>query len=313
MAVRCYVIILTMKFLRIKPSIRAPLFFLFTILLSLVQGCSNVAPTENASTAVVLQTEYASLKATATAGYSSMKGTATAFSIILTDIAAHTSTPVPKPTLPIVQSRTPSSNAPTAINLKIIQEAFIVDYERILVIALITNHAPNPVLMSQYQISLFDVNDKLIQASTGILDYIPAKQTIALADILLTPRKTQYAPEYNGIAAINIQIAGGVPSEQGSEEIISMGKLSTLDSTYFESDYFPKVTGNIASEYDFDLIDIPVVAVLFDEENIIVGGGFSYIPFIPADGQAPVEIGVIRSGIPDRVELMPRLSVYSFD
>jgi hypothetical protein len=302
-----------MKFLRKKPSDRAHLFFLFFILLCMMQGCSNVANTEISSTTVALQTEIASLKATATAGYSSMKDTATAFSIILTGIATHTCTPAPNPTIATVQSRTPPSTVPTAINLEIIQKTFIVDYERILVIALITNHTPNAVLMSQYQISLFDVNDKLIQASTGILDYIPAEQTIALADILLTPRKTQYAPEYNGIAAIKIQIAGGVPSEQGSEEITPKGKLSTLDATYFESDYFPKVTGNIASEYDLDLFDIPVVAVLFDEEDIIVGGGFAYIPFIPANGHAPVEIGVIRSGKPDRVELLPRLSVYSFD
>ena len=281
------------------------LFFSFT---GFMYACSYIERPEPFSSPDTFRTEYAALEGRATAEKSSFLLTTTALTHMLTVFAPPTSTPIPKSTSQPTQSQTP----PT-INLEISQESFIVDYERILVVALVANHSTDAVIMSQYQISLFDSNEKLIQASTGLLDYIPAGETIALTGMLLTPRKTQYSPEYHKIAKIQIQISGGQLSALEINSEKSIGSLSTQEATYFNSDYFPKVSGVISSDSDFDLVDIPVAAILYDEKNIIIGGGFSYIPFIIAHGEAPVEIGVVISGKPDRVELLPRFSISSFD
>lgn len=295
------------------PCRRIQVLMVLVLLASALSACSNSDAVHISSTYNALQTEYALIETTATAEKSSLIRTTTAIAHLLTLIAPGTSTPTPKPSARPTLSMELPEPIPSSISLEISQVTFIVDYERIFVTALVTNHSSAAVLMSQYQVSLYDVNGKLIQASTGMLDYIPANETVALADILLTPRKTQYAPEYNGVDQLIVQISRGVLAKLTSEEESAVGRLSILEAIYFDSDYFPKVTGVVASESDFDLVDIPVVAILYDENDAVVGGGYSYISFIAAHGESPVEIGVIKTGKPDHVQLMPRISISSFE
>ena len=62
--------------------------------------------------------------------------------------------------------------------------------------------------------------------------------------------------------------------------------------------------------FDWELEDLKEWAILRDADGVYAGGGYSYVPFVPANGSAAVEIYV--DGLPDpaSVELIPALSYY---
>jgi hypothetical protein len=59
---------------------------------------------------------------------------------------------------------------------------------------------------------------------------------------------------------------------------------------------FPKVHGRIVNPADRDLTQVKVAAVLYDEADAIVGGGMTYVEFVPAQGKAAVSVRV--RGVP---------------
>jgi len=64
----------------------------------------------------------------------------------------------------------------------------------------------------------------------------------------------------------------------------------------------------VKSPYQKDLENIRVAAVAYDEAGNIIGGGFTYLDFVPANGQAAVEVSITTSGVPATVELYPTIS-----
>jgi hypothetical protein len=284
---------------------------LIILLLGISTACSPPPTPSSTSFDNPIETQHAALAQSATAEKSGIEQTAIAFASTLTSVSPGTPLPTKTSTAAPTQSTSPTATEQPDIELEILETVYYVDYERILVLALIANHTPAALLGSQYQLALYDEKGTVIQASTGIIDFIPAGETIALADVLLTPRKTQYAPEYHGVAGVDLQITGSILTDHTIEDLAAGGTLAASDAVFFASDYFPKVTGTISSGYSVDLVDIPVIALLYDKDDAIVGGGFTYIPFIPAGKQSPVEIGVIATGKTERVELIPRLSIYS--
>ena len=63
------------------------------------------------------------------------------------------------------------------------------------------------------------------------------------------------------------------------------------------------VTGEILNPYEQALEDIWVTAVAYDEMGQIVGGGFTWLDFIPANGESAVEVRVTSAGKPVSAEL----------
>ena len=77
---------------------------------------------------------------------------------------------------------------------------------------------------------------------------------------------------------------------------------------YHPDEYFPKVTGRIVNPYGKDVTDVRVSAILYNEAGEIIGGGFTYLDFIPANGKAAVEVLVTTSGTPTTTELYATVS-----
>jgi len=46
-----------------------------------------------------------------------------------------------------------------------------------------------------------------------------------------------------------------------------------------------------------------VSAIAYDEAGEIIGGGFTYLDFVPANGKAAVEVSITSTGIPATTEL----------
>ncbi len=64
----------------------------------------------------------------------------------------------------------------------------------------------------------------------------------------------------------------------------------------------------VSSAAKKDLKEIRVSAIAYDKAGNIIGAGSTYLDFVPAGGQAAVEVSVTTSAEPDRVELYPTLS-----
>ena len=86
----------------------------------------------------------------------------------------------------------------------------------------------------------------------------------------------------------------------------------TGENVSFQADRFSStVTGQIVSPYTKDVTNVKAMAVAYNEAGEIVGGGFSYVDFVPAGGKAAVEVQVVVTGTPAKVELYATVSSLS--
>ena len=80
--------------------------------------------------------------------------------------------------------------------------------------------------------------------------------------------------------------------------------------SYLADEFSPTVTGEVLNPFSWDLEDIRVWAILYDEDDKIIGSGYDFVEFIPANGSAATEIYVDGRPDPARVELYPAVSYY---
>jgi len=92
-------------------------------------------------------------------------------------------------------------------------------------------------------------------------------------------------------------------------ETTDVAESFTTDGVAYQANQFsPKVVGFVTSPFTKDLEQIRVTAVARNAAGNIIGGGFTYLDFVPAGGQSAVEVSVTTSEIPETVELHPELS-----
>ena len=72
---------------------------------------------------------------------------------------------------------------------------------------------------------------------------------------------------------------------------------------YQAGSFFSSVTGLIVSPYSKEISNIRVSAVAYDEAGEIIGGGFTFVGFVPANGKAAADVSITSSGVPATVEL----------
>ncbi len=85
--------------------------------------------------------------------------------------------------------------------------------------------------------------------------------------------------------------------------------FTSQNITFMDDTYSPKVTGEIVSPYPNDLTNLHVCAIIYDLAGEIIGGGYTYLDFVPGNGKAAVEIPVSVAGVVAKVEIYA--SVYS--
>ncbi|MBX5444564.1 hypothetical protein [Sphaerobacter sp.] len=149
---------------------------------------------------------------------------------------------------------------------------------------------------SQYQVAVYDANGTVIETDSGYITILFPGEKLGIASSLFLPDGTE-------IDRLDVQVKPGrfEPFDQRPE-------FATENVNYVPDDYFPKVTGIVKSPYQKDLENIRVAAIAYDEAGNIIGGGFTYLDFVPANGQAAVDVSITTSGVPAKVELYATLS-----
>lgn len=150
---------------------------------------------------------------------------------------------------------------------------------------------------SQYQITIFAEEGTVLETTTGYISLLLPEQLLGVAEDL-------YLEEGMKIGYAEIQLLAG---DYVESEIIPL--FTDDNATYQPGTYSSQVTGFIVSPYTSDITDVMVCAIVYDENEEIIGTGYTYLGFVPANGKAAVEVPVTVAGTPFSVELFA--TVYS--
>lgn len=153
---------------------------------------------------------------------------------------------------------------------------------------------------TRYIATAYDAEGYVLASSSGYIDLLFPEQIIAdQADLYLPTGKT---PD-----RIEVQFLSGE-----SVAAPTSGYPFSVENVNFVTDgYFPKVTGTVNSSLSTDVEYVNVIAIAFDAEGKIIGSGSTSLEFIPANGQAAVEVLITCGEIPARVELYANFSSLS--
>ena len=149
---------------------------------------------------------------------------------------------------------------------------------------------------SQYQVAFSDDSGTILTTDTGYLQLLlPSEKTAVSGESFL--------PE--GAKATKMDVI----FNQGDSATLDVTTPFKLDkATYFADEYLPQVTGIVTNPYPKDLKDVQVSAVAYDASNAIIGGGFTFVNFIPSGGSSGAAMNITTSGVPDHVELYASIS-----
>lgn len=152
---------------------------------------------------------------------------------------------------------------------------------------------------SQYHITFFAEDGRVLGTEEGYVEVLLPNQTLGIGG-------SSYLVMDMNVARIDAQILAGdyVESEQ-------LPYFTAENVTYQPDEWFPQATGQIVNPYNKDITDLRVSAILYDEQGEIVGGGFTYLDFVPANGKAAVELSVTSTGLPATTELYATVSALS--
>ncbi len=149
---------------------------------------------------------------------------------------------------------------------------------------------------TQYQAALYDADGFVLAADEGYVELLLPAQTLGVADSMFVPE---------GATPVKLVVSLLAGKAKKSEALLTF----TTENVSFKPDtYSPKVTGIVKSPYGKDVKNLRVSALAFNDAGNIIGGGFTFVDFVPANGQAAVDVSVNLAGTPAHVELHPVLS-----
>lgn len=149
---------------------------------------------------------------------------------------------------------------------------------------------------TQYHVAAYDAAGTVVETDSGYLSLILPGETTARSGAI-------FLDEGVTVDHIEVQLSPG--DSEASDAIPSFGVASPL---YLPNDFFPAVTAVLSSPYQKDVTDVQVSVVVYDSAGEIIGGGFTFVSFIPAGGQTGVHASVTADGQVDHVEVYPALS-----
>jgi len=155
---------------------------------------------------------------------------------------------------------------------------------------------------SRYHINLFAQDGSILKIEQGYIDLLLPGQTLGLGASTYLDDKTQVARADFQILSGRYTVAEWMPS------------FTSQNITYLASDYYPKVTAEILSPYTKDISNVRVSTIAYNQAGEIIGGGYTYLDFVPANGKAAAEIPVACKGTPVSLEVYASVtSLSDFD
>ncbi len=233
------------------------------------------------------------------AGGAARADTATPVPALPTATPTITSTPTATPVPP---TPTPTATAtPTPKPLAVLAKGFGQNLGPASYGFVVEN--PNPALAvenSLYQVALYDDKGTVLRTDTGSIGLLQPGEKLGMAG------EVGMFKQDPKVTRVEVQV------QAGTFVIAKPVAPLTVDKVSYRHDiWLPRVTGVVKSPYAKAIDRVRVSALLFDANGGIIGGGTGYVRFIPANGEAAVQLNVITAARPQSVELYPMIGALS--
>jgi hypothetical protein len=149
---------------------------------------------------------------------------------------------------------------------------------------------------NQYRVTAYDATGIVLAVEEGYINVLVPSQMLGVAGDLILP-------ESSVIARIETQLKEG-----RFEQTEALPSFTSESVTFMPSDFFDKVTGTIVSPYNKDITNVRVSAISYNAEGDIIGGGYTFIDFVPAGGRSAAEVSVTVPEQPTINELYATVS-----
>ena len=187
-----------------------------------------------------------------------------------------------------------------ASNLLLSKQGFGQDGEQLGYGFLVENPNQNYVIEStMYHVTAYAEDGTVQEVSEGYIDTLLPSQIVGIAGDM-------YLNQGIIVSNLDVQIKQGNFSE--SKVIPS---FTAENVAYLPDQYSPKITGEIVSPYNKDVTNLRVCALAYNESGEIIGSGYTYLDFVPANSRSAVSVSVTVAGVPAKVELYATVSSLS--
>ncbi len=153
---------------------------------------------------------------------------------------------------------------------------------------------PNDGLMvtgTQYHVTAYGADGEVLATDDGRVEMLLPGETLGVASTAAVEENGLIARAEVHVLPGKCQLSGAAPS------------FGVDDVTYHDDASAPRATGRVVNPYGRDVTMVSVSAIPYDAQGNIIGGGYTFLDFIEANGQAAVEIGLTTAGRPARLEL----------
>jgi len=152
---------------------------------------------------------------------------------------------------------------------------------------------------TRYHITAYAEDGTVLTVDQGFVDLLLPKQTLGVGGSL-------YLNEGEIVAQVVVQL---LPGDFAPSEVLPFFTAENI--TYQPGSFSDSVTGEIVSPYAKDITNVRVSAIAYSAAGEIIGGGFTYVDFAPANGKAAVETSLTVAGEPAMLELYAATSTFS--
>ncbi len=152
---------------------------------------------------------------------------------------------------------------------------------------------------SKFTVTAFDQAGAVITTDSGYLDVVLPGEEFGIGGSL-------FAQSDAPITSIKVHIRDG----SFVETDLTAG-FTAEDIAFIPGSFSSDVTGTIVNPFTAEITNLRVNALVFNEEGKIVGGGFTYLDFISAQGSSPVSVQVSTGVTPASSQLYASTSSLS--
>lgn len=174
-------------------------------------------------------------------------------------------------------------------------------HQQVDVIFMVANHNETSAISnSQYTATIYDDSSSVLDTQSGYIELILPNENLPIIS-------NMYLQEGQKATKVDVQlISGSIETTDLRPPLFMAEQIS-----YVPDENFPKVTSIMKNMLSRSFSDLKVVAVAYDNQNKIIGGGYTFLSFLPGDGQIGVDIPINVNGTPNAVNLIGTISSLS--
>jgi len=207
-----------------------------------------------------------------------------------------TALPTPRPARP---TATPT---PTVQPLRLVAQGFGAVGRELSYAFIVENPNANQALVNTaYNAVLYNAAGVAVQSDAGIVQLVLPGQRLGQAAMVSLIHD-------DAIDHVDVALQTGRALPAAQQPAFTADQVA-----YAPGQALGRVSGIIQNPVPAELHIVLVNAVAYDAAGRIVGGGFTNISLLPASGRARVEVPVLTTSPPDRVELSVELGLGNLD